>query len=87
MKCVFCGGTLKRDLVTFSYKDDEKYILVEHVPAEVCSHYGERLYTPEVTDALLTFAKQQGEPIKILQVPVYDFTERALCNCARGGEM
>jgi HTH-type transcriptional regulator/antitoxin MqsA len=58
MKCVFCGGTLKRDLVTFSYEDDEKYMLVEHISAEVCSHCGERLYTPEVTEALFTFAKQ-----------------------------
>ena len=62
-------------------------MLVEHVPAEVCSHCGERLYTLEVTDALRTFAKQQGEPIKILQVSVYDFTERSLSNCALGGEI
>ncbi len=75
MKCVFCNGELKKDFVTFSYEDGEKYILVEHVPAEVCQKCGEKLYMPEVTEALLQFAKQQTEPMKIIQVPVYEFTE------------
>lgn len=75
MKCAFCGGELKKKFVTFSYQDSESYILVEHVPAEVCSQCGERLYSPEVTDALLQFAKRQGEPVKLIEVPVYDFSE------------
>ena len=75
MKCVFCGGELKHTTVTFSYEDHEPYILVEHVPADVCSKCGERLYSPEVTDTLLRFAKQQIKPSKMLQVPVYDFDE------------
>ena len=29
MKCVFCGGELQKDSVTFSYEDNEIYILVE----------------------------------------------------------
>jgi YgiT-type zinc finger domain-containing protein len=73
MKCVFCGGTLKRDLVTFTYEDEDTYMLVEHVPAEVCSQCGEKLYTPEVTEALCAFAKHPMEPVKMRQVPVYDF--------------
>lgn len=36
MKCAFCGEELKKATVTFSYEEDETYILVEHVPAEVC---------------------------------------------------
>ena len=47
MKCSFCGGELKNTTVTFSYEEDETYILVEHVPAEVCSQCGEKLYTPD----------------------------------------
>lgn len=75
MKCVFCGGKLRHDTVTFSYEDHETYILVEHVPAEVCPQCGEKLYSPEVTDALLQFAKQQAKPIKVIQVPIYDFAK------------
>ena len=75
MKCVCCGGELKHDSVTLSYEDHETYILVEHVPAEVCRQCGEKLYSPEVTDALLQFVKQQTEPVKVLHVPVYDFAK------------
>ncbi len=59
MNCAFCGGELKKSTVTFSYEEDETYILVEHVPAEVCAKCGERLYAPEVTDTLLQFANTQ----------------------------
>ena len=75
MKCVFCGGTLRQEDVTFSYDEDDMHILVEHVPAEVCTRCGEKLYAPEVTDALLQFAKQQFQPVKVIQVPVYEFAE------------
>ena len=77
MKCAFCGGKLRKATVTFSYEQDEAYILVEHVPAEVCPQCGEKLYTPEVTEALLQIAKQPFKPAKIMHVPVYDFTEKA----------
>jgi len=73
MRCVFCGGILQKETVTFHYEDEETYMLVEHVPAEVCQQCGEKIYTPEVTDTLLRLAKQKVRPIKILQVPVYDF--------------
>jgi HTH-type transcriptional regulator / antitoxin MqsA len=77
MKCVFCGGELKHDTVTFHYEDDETYLLVEHVPADVCSHCGERLYSPDVTDALLNVRHERMKPTKVIQVPVYDFTDAA----------
>ena len=39
---------------------------------------GERLYRLEVTDRVLQFAKQLVKPAKMIQVPVYDFIERAV---------
>lgn len=75
MKCVFCGGSLRSGTVTFSYEEDEAYIFVEHVPANVCSHCGERMYAPEVTDALLEIAQRKLEPTRMLHIPVYDFVQ------------
>ncbi len=75
MKCSFCGGKLKQDFVTFRYEDQETHIIVEHVPADVCSGCGEKLFSPEVTDTLFQLKKKQTEPVRILQVPVYDFAE------------
>ena len=76
MKCVFCGGKAELLNVTFSYEEDDKYILVENVPAEVCSHCGERTYSPEVTDELLRFAKDEFHPVRVVEVPVFSFSER-----------
>jgi YgiT-type zinc finger domain-containing protein len=63
MKCVWCGGELKHDSVTFSYEDYETYMLVEHVPADVCLQCGEKLSSPEVTDA---FGNEGLKPIEPL---------------------
>ena len=78
MECAFCGGELKKTTVTFSYEEDDTYIFVEHVPAEVCPQCGEKLYTSEVTEALLKIAGRPIKPAKFIQVPVYDFTQKAV---------
>ena len=75
MKCVFCGGETKPTLVTFSYEEENRYFLVEHVPAEVCERCGEKTYSSEVTDELLKFAKDKFKPVKKFEVPVFDFAE------------
>ncbi|GAK49441.1 hypothetical protein U14_00663 [Candidatus Moduliflexus flocculans] len=74
MKCVFCGGQLKRAAVTFTYEERGRYMFVEHVPADICEQCGEKLYSPEVADALLALAKQKTAPPKIVSVPVYDYS-------------
>lgn len=76
MRCVFCGGKVEKKNVTFSYEEDDKYLLVENVPAEVCTKCGEKTYSPKVTDELLRFAKDKFQPVKIIEVPVFDFAER-----------
>jgi len=76
MKCVFCGGSVERKMVTFTYEEDDKYLFVENVPAEVCTKCGEKTYSPEVTDQLLKFAKDGVKPAKTIKVPVFDFAEK-----------
>lgn len=73
MKCVFCGGNLVKSEVTFTYEEDEKRLFIEHVPAEVCKRCGEKMYSPEVTDELLRFARSEFKPARKIEVPVYDF--------------
>ena len=77
MKCAFCAGMLEEKVVTFAYEEEGKYLFVEHVPALVCKKCGDRIYSPEVTDILLKFAKDAFRPVKTVEVPVFDFAERA----------
>ena len=74
MKCVFCGGKTEKKKVTFRYEEDDKYLFVEHVPADVCTKCREKMYSPEVTDELLGFAREEFKPVKTVNVPVYNFT-------------
>jgi len=71
-KCVFCGGKVSEEQVTFVYDENDKYFLVEHVPAEVCTKCGERTYSPKVTEDILKFAKRKVKPAKTVEVPVFD---------------
>jgi len=73
MKCVFCGGEVVKRDVTFNYEEDNKYLIIEHVPAEVCIKCGEKMYSPEVTDELLGFAQKNIKPVRKIEVPVYDY--------------
>jgi len=73
VKCVFCGGEVVKTNVTFTYEEDDKYLIIEHVPAEVCTKCGEKMYSPEVTDELLRFARNEFKPARRIEVPVYDF--------------
>ena len=73
MNCVFCGNKVIRKNVNFIYEEGNKYIIVEKVPAEVCTKCGEKTYSPEVTDELLRFAKDEFPPEKIVEVPVFNF--------------
>lgn len=77
MKCVFCGGKVEKKRVTFSYEEDNKYLFVENVPAEVCTKCGEKIYSPEVTDELLRFARDEFKPVKSIEIPVFDFAVTA----------
>jgi HTH-type transcriptional regulator / antitoxin MqsA len=76
MSCVFCGGAVESESVTFSYEHDENVILVKNVPAEVCIRCGEKTYSPEITDELLKFAMNRFKPFKIIEVPLFDYRNK-----------
>ena len=76
MPCVFCGGRVEQKKVTFSYEEDEHFIVVKNVPAEVCAGCGEKTYSPEITDELMKFAQNRFKPQKMIEVPLFDYSSR-----------
>ena len=72
-QCVFCGGPVHPQKVTFTYEHNDRMILIKNVPAEVCLHCGEQIYSPETTDQILSISKSPKKPIKTIHVPLYDF--------------
>ncbi len=62
-------------MVTFVYDEDERYLIVEHVPADVCTDCGEKTFSPDVTNELLKLAKERSNALKTINVPVFDFAQ------------
>jgi len=76
MNCTFCGAPTKSCNTTFICEQDEGYLVVEDVPAEVCSQCGEKTFSPEVTDRILSLARNGERPEKTLTVPIYHYTHQ-----------
>ena len=47
--CNFCGNkNFKKKSVQYIYKNNDKFLLVNNVPAEVCEYCGEQYFKAEV---------------------------------------
>jgi YgiT-type zinc finger domain-containing protein len=74
MKCEVCGiGVRKSQLISYKLLLEDKLVVVEHVPADVCNHCGEITLTPETVERLQQTVWQSRLPIRMLETPVYEF--------------
>lgn len=64
--------------VTVDLRMGDELLIVESVPATVCRHCGERVFTPEITRKLQTLAQQRKEPPRTLSVPVFSLDKAAV---------
>ena len=77
MTCSFCDGELEEQLIQHEYHWEGKLFVFEEVPARVCRQCGERYLDAEVVKAMEQAVLEQLKPKRILQVPVFSFTELA----------
>jgi len=50
-KCHVCGGTAaKNEFVSEVFTIDDRRVLVEHIPAQVCERCGEAVFSRETTE-------------------------------------
>lgn len=74
MLCEVCGiGTRQQRLIRHSLSVGDSLVVVEHVPAEVCSHCGETTLRPEVVDSLQKTVWRSQTPKRVVETPVYEF--------------
>ncbi|GIW54438.1 MAG: hypothetical protein KatS3mg082_0842 [Nitrospiraceae bacterium] len=71
MVCDLCGGPLTKQEVTYTVQLGDRFVVIEHVPAKVCSQCGERLYSPDTVERLQRTAWEQRTPSRILQTLVF----------------
>ena len=68
--CYFCRkGILEDKKVTVDFRWGDKLIIIERVPAKVCSECGERYYSAEVSKEMEKIAIE-GKEEEIIEVPL-----------------
>ncbi|OGQ79412.1 MAG: hypothetical protein A3F90_00660 [Deltaproteobacteria bacterium RIFCSPLOWO2_12_FULL_60_19] len=78
MKCLVCHWEMVDGKVTVDLRMGDELLIIESVPATVCHHCGERVFTPEVTRKLQSLAKQRQKPPRTLNVPVFSLDKAAV---------
>lgn len=59
--------------VTYTLEMDDKFIIIENVPARVCLETGERFFSPETTERLQQIVWEEREPVRVIETPVFEF--------------
>ena len=78
MKCPFCGGSTYEDLGTMTLSMADEIIIIENVPARICSACMEQFYGENALFKVeqLRARKFEGHrPQRIVEVPVFSWEE------------
>lgn len=70
-KCEYCGGDIQEKKVDLHRKIKGKYVLIEHVPAGVCTGCGTRYYAANVLKTIEETIRGRQKASREVQVPVY----------------
>jgi len=71
--CFYCGGEVEERLIPRELRWKEKLFVLEHVPIGVCQQCGEKFLKPEVSKAIDRILQEEKEPIRTVEVPVYEY--------------
>lgn len=75
--CFFCGGGVEEQLITREYRWKGQLFIIEQMPAGVCTQCGEKTLKPEVAKAIDQIIQEKRKPVKMIQVPVYEYEREA----------
>ncbi|MDQ3253574.1 MAG: hypothetical protein M3R15_06660 [Acidobacteriota bacterium] len=52
---------------------DGKFFIIENVPARVSEETGEQLFSPDTVERLQQIIREQQQPKRVIETPVYEF--------------
>lgn len=70
-RCEYCNGVIREKTTELSRKVRGKYVVIENVPAGVCSECGTRYYAANVLKSIEEALRGRRRAIREVQVPVY----------------
>ena len=66
-----CPGDYESRTVTHTVRHKGRIVVIDHVPAEVCSICGDVLLTPETVRHIETLLRDSTAPVRT--VPLYEY--------------
>jgi len=71
-KCHVCGGeTAREEFVSEVLEVDGRRVLVEHIPAQVCTRCNEAAFSRETTERIRLLVHGAGRPDKTVPLEVF----------------
>ena len=73
-RCHVCGKTEERQaLVDEVFDIDGKPVRVESIPATVCTHCGEAVFSRDITERVRRMVHGEAKPVKSVSMDVFAF--------------
>ena len=73
-KCHVCSSEAShQELVNEIFQVDGKFYMVEQIPATVCPHCGEEVFSRETTERIRVMLHREEQPIKSISVDVFAY--------------
>ena len=71
-KCHVCGNeAASSEFVDEVFDVDGRRVLVEHIPAQVCTRCGEAVFSGETTERVRQLVHGAGRPMKTIPLDVF----------------
>jgi HTH-type transcriptional regulator / antitoxin MqsA len=71
-KCCYCRTKLNPQTTTRVQQYEDKWVILENVPALVCDQCGETFYTPDAHDLVIRLLNREAAPVRTETIQVYD---------------
>lgn len=72
--CHVCGSTdTREEMVNEIFLVEGKFILVENIPAKICTRCGEPTFSRETTEKIRQLVHGETQPVKSITVDVFEF--------------
>jgi YgiT-type zinc finger domain-containing protein len=69
---MYCQGYLELRRVNRLQQYQDRWVIIENLPALVCTQCGERYYTPQTHDFVVALLTGQTAPERTAVVDIYD---------------
>ncbi len=70
-RCEYCNGRIREKSTQLSRKVKGRYVLIENVPAGVCTECGTRYYAADVLKSIEETIRGRRKAKREVRVPVY----------------